>query len=621
MAYTVALPVLLAMLTCVGATPFSPALAQPATQIAPIRSAALLAILDEHDAWTQREEPVGTSMRGNDAYAGLLSDESPASTQRRTRELQGRLDRLRSIDRAALSEQDALDAALLDYEISLTLERGTLHPEQTPIDAMSGPHIWLPQMADRLPLRTRVQIEGYVQRLEAIPTQLEQIKQQMQLGVKAGRVPPKVLLRRSVVQAREQASEEIRTDAAKSPFFKPYLTREDDELAARAKQAIADGIVPAFAAFADFLEREYIPACRESVGISQGVDGLRAYEVALKSHTTTSLTPQQIHDIGLREVASLRTEMLATIRETDFDETLGKGLSDEQLFKSFIEHHRNLDNSYWQDGESMMRDYRELCKRIDPELPRLFGTMPRNPYGVREIPRFAAKTSPVAYYYSGSARAGTPGYFMVNTTNLRQRPKYAMVSLTIHEAVPGHHFQIALADELEGVHPFRTQLGYTAFVEGWGLYSERLGLEMAGGNIGNALTPATLAPNQRGLYANPMDNAGRLSDELWRACRLVVDTGLHAFNWPREKAIAYLLENTAITELDAASEVDRYIGWPGQACAYKIGQLKILELRQRAQTQLGEKFDVRRFHDTILLGGSLPLPVLEERVNRWLASQ
>jgi prolyl oligopeptidase len=313
--------------------------------------------------------------------------------------------------------------------------------------------------------------------------------------------------------------------------------------------------------------------------------------------------------------------MLATIRETDFDETLGKGLSDEQLFKSFIEHHRNLDNSYWQDGESMMRDYRELCKRIDPELPRLFGTMPRNPYGVREIPRFAAKTSPVAYYYSGSARAGTPGYFMVNTTNLRQRPKYAMVSLTIHEAVPGHHFQIALADELEGVHPFRTQLGYTAFVEGWGLYSERLGLEMAGGNIGNALTPATLAPNQRGLYANPMDNAGRLSDELWRACRLVVDTGLHAFNWPREKAIAYLLENTAITELDAASEVDRYIGWPGQACAYKIGQLKILELRQRAQTQLGEKFDVRRFHDTILLGGSLPLPVLEERVNRWLASQ
>ena len=240
---------------------------------------------------------------------------------------------------------------------------------------------------------------------------------------------------------------------------------------------------------------------------------------------------------------------------------------------------------------------------------------------MRDIPRFAAKTSPVAYYYSGSARAGTPGYFMVNTTNLRQRPKYAMVSLTIHEAVPGHHFQIALADELEGVHPFRTQLGYTAFVEGWGLYSERLGLEMAGGNIGNALTPATLAPNQRGLYANPMDNAGRLSDELWRACRLVVDTGLHAFNWPREKAIAYLLENTAITELDAASEVDRYIGWPGQACAYKIGQLKILELRQRAQTQLGEKFDVRRFHDTILLGGSLPLPVLEERVNRWLASQ
>jgi uncharacterized protein (DUF885 family) len=364
-----------------------------------------------------------------------------------------------------------------------------------------------------------------------------------------------------------------------------------------------------------------VPACRDSVGISQGVDGIRAYEVALKSHTTTDLTPQQIHEIGLREVASLRREMLATIRETDFDETLGKGLSDDDLFKAFIQHHRESDASYWPDGDSMMRDYRELAKRIDPELPRLFRTIPRNQYGVREIPRFAARTSPAAYYYDGSLRAGTPGYFMVNTTNLRQRPKFAAISLTIHEAVPGHHFQIALADELEGVHPFRTQLGYTAFVEGWALYSERLGLEMAGGAIGNATRPAELAPSERGLYAAPLDNVGRLSDELWRACRLVVDTGLHAFNWPREQAINYLLENTAISSHDATSEVDRYIGWPGQACAYKIGQLKILELRERAQQQLGAAFDVREFHDIVLLGGSVPMPVLEERVNRWLASK
>jgi uncharacterized protein (DUF885 family) len=595
--------------------------AQPAP-----RNPAVLAILDEHDASSQRESPVSASMRGNDTYAHLLSDESPAATARRTRELQDRLTRVNAIDRTSLSEQDALDTDLLTYELSLDLERATLHPEQTPIDSMSGPHIWLPQLADRLPLRTPVQREGYVRRLEAIPTQLAQITEQMRLGMQAGRVPPKILLRRSVAQAREQASDAIITDPTLSPFYKPFATlAQDDPLATRARTAITTGIVPAFANFADFLEREYIPACRDTVGISQGVDGGRAYEIALKNHTTTNLTAQQIHDIGLQQVASLRAEMLATIRETDFDETLGKGLPDDALFKAFIQHHRDLDSNYWSDGETMLRDYRELCKRIDPELPRLFATMPRNPYGVREIPRFAAKTSPVAYYYSGSARAGTPGYFMVNTTNLRQRPKYAAISLTIHEAVPGHHFQIALADELADdggtIHPFRTQLGYTAFVEGWALYSERLGLEMAGGEIGNALTPASLAPSQRGLYAQPLDNAGRLSDELWRASRLVVDTGLHAFNWPRERAIAYLLDNTAISDLDAASEVDRYIGWPGQACAYKIGQLKILELRQRAVATLADRFDIREFHDVILLGGSLPLPVLEDRVNRWLASK
>ncbi len=589
---------------------------------APARDAALLAILDEHDAWTQRENPVSASTRGNDAYAHLLADESPQATQRRIGEMRDRLTRLTALDRSAFTELDTLDADLLTYELNLALERATLFPEQTPVDALGGPHTWLPQLPDRLALRTAVQREGYVKRLEAIPTQLAQITEQMRLGMKAGRVPPKVLLRRSADQAREQASDAIRNDPTLSPFYKPFaVAAPDDPLASRARDAIRDGIAPAFANFAEFLEREYVPACRDSVGISQGVDGIRAYEVALKSHTTTDLTPQQIHEIGLREVASLRREMLATIRETDFDETLGKGLSDDDLFKAFIQHHRESDASYWPDGDSMMRDYRELAKRIDPELPRLFRTIPRNQYGVREIPRFAARTSPAAYYYDGSLRAGTPGYFMVNTTNLRQRPKFAAISLTIHEAVPGHHFQIALADELEGVHPFRTQLGYTAFVEGWALYSERLGLEMAGGAIGNATRPAQLAPSERGLYAAPLDNVGRLSDELWRACRLVVDTGLHAFNWPREQAINYLLENTAISSHDATSEIDRYIGWPGQACAYKIGQLKILQLRERAQQQLGAAFDVREFHDIVLLGGAVPMPVLEDRVNRWLASK
>ncbi|MFY7896783.1 MAG: DUF885 domain-containing protein, partial [Phycisphaerales bacterium] len=377
---------------------------------APARDASLLAILDEHDAWTQRENPVSASTRGNDAYAHLLADESPQATQRRIGEMRDRLTRLTALDRRGFTELDTLDADLLSYELNLALERATLFPEQTPVDALGGPHTWLPQLPDRLALRTAVQREGYVKRLEAIPTQLAQITEQMRLGMKAGRVPPKVLLRRSADQAREQASAEIRNDPTLSPFYKPFaVASPDDPLASRARDAIRDGIAPAFASFAEFLEREYVPACRDSVGISQGVDGIRAYEVALKSHTTTDLTPQQIHEIGLREVASLRREMLATIRETDFDETLGKGLSDVDLFKAFIQHHRESDASYWPDGDSMMRDYRELAKRIDPELPRLFRTIPRNQYGVREIPRFAARTSPAAYYYDGSLRAGTPG--------------------------------------------------------------------------------------------------------------------------------------------------------------------------------------------------------------------
>jgi uncharacterized protein (DUF885 family) len=585
----------------------------------------LTAILDEHYDAALRDDPVEASTRGDDRFVGLLRDESPAAYERRLAQTQDRLARLRALNRAGWSEQDNTDADLLAYELTLALDMAPLHREQLPIDAMSGPHIWLPQLADRVPLRTSAQVEGYVARLESIPFHLEQITTQMRAGLVAGRVPPKVVLRRAAAQAREQASASIAQDPTSSPFFKPFATGAWGEaLGTRASREIAEGIVPAFARFADFLEQEYIPACRESVGISQGVDGMQAYALALRSHTTTAMTPQEIHDLGLREVTRLRTEMIATIRETGFPSGERTTWSDDELFAAFIKDLRENDAYYWSDGDSMMRDYRIICKRIDPELPRLFKTLPRNPYGVREIPAFAAKTSPVAYYYPGSSRSGVPGYFMVNTTNLRQRPKFCAISLTIHEAMPGHHLQTALADELADAgqqHPFRTLLGYTAFVEGWALYSERLGLEMAGGPAGATLRPATLKPDERGMYTDPYDNFGRLSDEMWRACRLVVDTGIHAFGWSRQQSIDYLLANTAITPLDAASETDRYIGWPGQACAYKIGQLTILRLREEAQRELGDHFDVREFHDAVLLGGAIPLPVLETRLQRWIAQQ
>ena len=591
---------------------------------APALNPALLAILDEHVAWSDREDPIGASKRGIDDYADKLRDESVAASERRLAEITDRRARLRALDRARFTEDDALNADLLDYELTLTIDGAKFHPEQLQIDALDGPHTHLPQLGQTTPLRTRRQREGYVARLEAIPAYLQGITEQLRAGIAAGRVPPKVVMGRVAGQLQEQATPDIFADPTKSPFYTPFLSSpQDDELAMRAREAIRERVVPAFDTFALFIADEYVPRCRESVGISEGVDGPAAYDYALRRHTTTPLTASEVHAIGLREVAALKAEMIATIRETDFDDNK-RFAGDEAMLGAFVAMLREDPRFSWDDPARMVADYREIAKRIDPELPRLFGTLPRNTYGVREIPRFAAKTSPAAYYYNGSVRSGQPGYFMVNTTNMRQRTKASAISLTIHEAVPGHHFQISLADELaetNGQHPFRTLLGYTAFVEGWGLYSERLGLEMAGGEIGNAMDPPGLRPEQRGLYVDPYDNFGRLSDEVWRACRLVVDTGMHSMNWTRDRSIQYLRANSAITEHDTVSETDRYIGWPGQACAYKIGQLKILELRRRAMERLGDRFDVRRFHDAVLLGGALPLPVLESRIDRWIEAE
>ncbi len=589
------------------------------TQEVPSASEQLRALLDEHVAWLDANDPLGASLRGNDAYADKLSDQSPEAHARRRVELAARLERLRAIATQTLSESELLDAELFAYDAQLTLDGGKFFPEQLQLDSLSGPHIWLPQMADRVPLNTQRQREGYVARLEALPEHLGQITRQLRAGIASGRVPPRVVLSKTLASIRLLSSVDVRETPQVSPFFKPFAGKpiDGDPLAQRALRAISEGVTPAFAAFGDFVEKEYLPACRESVGASDGVDGIAFYNHCLRDHTTTSMTADEIHALGLREVAALRSEMLSTIRETDF--VPPAGASDAEVLSAFLAHTRS-ERFLWTSAEAMMTDYRELCKRIDPELPRLFRTLPRNTYGVREIPAFAARTSPVAYYYPGSATSGVPGYFMVNTSNLALRPRFARVSLTIHEAVPGHHFQVALAQELadEGVqHPFRTRLGFTAFVEGWGLYSERLGLEM-GERRGSALRPTDA---NRGFYQDPYDNFGRLSDEMWRACRLVVDTGLHAKGWTRQQAIDYLLSNTAISEMDARSETDRYIGWPGQACAYKIGQLEILDMRAKAEAALGEHFDIRGFHDAVLLQGAVPLPVLRRVVERWVAVQ
>ncbi|MEM6829497.1 MAG: DUF885 domain-containing protein, partial [Bacteroidota bacterium] len=359
------------------------------------------------------------------------------------------------------------------------------------------------------------------------------------------------------------------------------------------RNIITRDVNPALLTFHDFLKDTYLPNARKTYGLNDLPNGEAWYRERISFHTTTSLTAKEIHEIGKQEVARIHEEMEKVLEEVNFQ----GGVSD---FNNFL---KTDPQFYFTDPEELLAAYRDICKRIDPELPKLFGTLPVLPYGVKETPAYRSKSAPSAYYMPGSREAGRAGYFYANTYDLKSRPKYEMEALSLHEAVPGHHFQIAIAQELENQPEFKTAtFQFTAFSEGWGLYSESLGEEL-------------------GLYTDPYQRYGRLTAEVWRAIRLVVDTGIHAFGWSREEAIDYFKANSGIAEHDITVEVDRYIAWPGQALAYKIGELKILELRERAEEKLGNDFDIRAFHDVVLGSGPLPLNVLESNVEDWIANK
>ncbi|MHC4446600.1 MAG: DUF885 domain-containing protein, partial [Planctomycetota bacterium] len=343
---------------------------------------------------------------------------------------------------------------------------------------------------------------------------------------------------------------------------------------------------------------------RRTTAASDLPDGEAYYRFQLHRFTTTGMTAREIHELGLSEVARIKAEMIDVIRASDFMQrhSAASSLDEAALLTVFIDYLRTDPRFYHESEESLLAGYRDICKQIDPWLPKLFGVLPRLTYGVREIPDFMAPNQTTAYYSSGDIRNAEPGYFYANTYALDQRPKYEMIPLSLHEAVPGHHFQIALAQELEALPEFRKRAYFTVFGEGWALYTERLGLEM-------------------GLYEDPYDNFGRLLYEMWRACRLVVDPGMHALGWSRRQAIDFMMANTALSELNIVNEVDRYIAWPGQATAYKIGELKIRELREGAEQALGKRFDLRAFHDVVLGAGAVPLATLDRRVKEWVNGQ
>ena len=564
------------------------------TSFAESEEETLQALIDSHWQWVVDSSPEYAVFMGDIDRASEWDDVSLEQQAENDAQLAVFEQTLKSIDSNNLSEASALNQRLLLAQIQRQRERYALGFNLVEITMRGGPQS-LFTVTETLPFRTEADYERWLQRLEALPARLEQEQAILQAGVDRGIVQARVIMQR----IPGQLAKITQVDTLENPFYKPFLDFPEgidpaklQMLSERGARAIEDHVGPSYRKFEQFFNEVYLPASRVEVGIGALKSGREMYELAARRFTTTSLSPEQIHQIGLDEVARIRGEMEELIQELGFD-------GDLQDFNDYL---RTAPEFYYESPEALFEGYLAVSKRLDPELVKLFGRLPRMPYGVRAIPEQIAPDTTTAYYMRPAADGSRAGYYYVNLYRPEVRPKYEMEVLSVHEAVPGHHLQIALAQELEGLPTFRKLSGPTAFIEGWGLYSERLGYDM-------------------GLYRDPYSRYGQLIYDMWRAVRLVVDTGMHYMSWTREQAIEYFKNNAAKTEADIINEIDRYIGWPGQALAYKIGQLKILELRSRAEQRLGDRFDIRAFHDHLLGAGALPLDVLEERMDRWLASQ
>jgi len=504
------------------------------------------------------------------------------------------MEALSKISRNKLDKAGQLNYDLLKNYLDETKIGEQFPSELMPINQMSGVHQQVIQTITFTPINNEKDANDLLKRLESIPTLFDQLQTLMNEGLDKKITPS----RNSLLGVPEQIQNLIAADASKSNFLDGYkkytatLSPEKkktmDDLAIK---AINEKVNPALQKMKDYLEKTYIPKSRTTYGLSDLPNGINWYNYNIQQRTTTKLTYQEIHAIGLSEVKRIRAEMDKLIKTIGF-----KGTFEE--FGVFL---KTDPQFYYATGDQLLDAYRVICKKIDPELPKLFGKLPRLPYGVMAVPAYDEKFQTTAYYNQGSIESGRAGNFYANTYNLNTRPKWEMEALTVHEAVPGHHLQIALGQELENVPEIRKNSSYTAFVEGWGLYSESLGTEL-------------------GLYKDPYSKFGQLTYEMWRAIRLVVDTGIHGLGWSRQQAIDYFKANSAKNEHDITVEIDRYITWPGQALAYKIGELKIKELRKKATLELGDKFDVRAFHDAVLENGAIPLDVLENHINEWIVS-
>ena len=585
---TVAIAAALSATPTLAQTPATPAAAaSPASQ-------ALHRLFDAEWERSLRESPEGASYRGDKRYNDRWTDDSLAAIAAREAADRDALQRLKAIDRAAVSADERLSYDVMAWQLERAVQRQKYREWQRPLTQRGGVQN-AEGIAEVLPFASSKDYQDWLKRIEAVPAMIQQTTVLMREGLKAKNTPPRVLMQRVTGQIAAQ----IVDDPAQSPYYKPFSKfpeavspAERTALQARAKEVIAERVIPAYREFATFFAQDYLPGSRDSIAAADLPDGKAYYDFLAAQFTTTDLSADQIHNIGLKEVARIRAEMETIQAEVGFKGTLTQ----------FFEHLRSDPKFFHKTPAALLEAYQAISKRIDPQLVKISKVIPRLPYGVRAIPDNIAPDTTTAYYQGGAIDGSRAGYYYVNLYKPEVRPTWEMMALSLHEAVPGHHFQISRAMELPDVPMFRKTGYFTAYGEGWGLYAERLGFDM-------------------GLYDDPYDRMGQLAYDMWRAVRLVVDTGMHSKGWSRDRAIGYFMDNAPKTRQDVVNEIDRYIGWPGQALAYKIGQLKISELRERARLALGERFDLRDFNDAVLATGSVPLQALETHIDAWVSQR
>ena len=558
------------------------------------RRKALNDLITEQWEYTLRTAPEYASILGDKRYNALSSDNSAAAARRDYEQARKFLHRFEAINTAGFSEQERLNKLLMVKNLRDSIESFDWKEWEMPINQMGGIHLFAAQLPSYLAFTTAKDYDDYLARMHNFPKQMDDATAVLRMGMRDKLMPPKFLLEKVAAQASAIADTPADESAFAGPIKKfPASVSDADQARIKAAftDAIQNAIYPAYRKFAAFVKNEYAPAGRAEVGMWSLPHGVERYAFRARQSTTTTFTPEQIHQIGLREVARIEGEMLAIAKS--------QGFSDLKSFNASIEKNPDLRAK---SREQILDIYRHYEEQMYAKLPQLFGRLPKAKLEVVAIGAYREKSAAGADYDPGAADGSRPGRINVNTYDATNRKTITMESTAYHEGVPGHHMQISIAQELADLPQFRRQGGYTAYVEGWALYSEKLGKEV-------------------GFYQNPFNDYGRLQDEMLRAIRLVVDTGLHAKKWTRQQVVDYFHEHSAQDEVEVQNETDRYIVWPGQALGYKMGSLKIAELRERARQKLGERFDIRAFHDEVLGAGALPLDVLEQRVDAWIAKQ